>query len=134
MSSRFEKLKDLPEFIRRLKRGIMGQPIDDDVFSGLLNIKDTRERTRLNEHDVLGHSAMRIMADNWPVEMGIWDQIADMEDVYFIAKDGEQRKEAILMTRAKVEPQGSPLTVALPAINTKPEEQPKQEKKGFFHR
>ncbi len=111
----------------------MGQPIDDDVFSGLLNIKDTRERTRLNEHDVLGHSAMRIMADNWPVEMGIWDQIADMEDVYFIAKDGEQRKEAILMTRAKVE-QTSPLTVQMPSINTKPEEPPKPEKKGFFHK
>ena len=59
--------------------------------------------------------------------------VAKMKDVYSIAKDGEQRKEAILMQRAKSEvalvPSGQQV-LGLPQVETKA----KEEKKGFLGR
>ena len=131
----FEKLKKLAEPIRRLVRAARGQSIDEDIFSGLINVKDARERTRLSEHDVYGHSAMQLIADWYRVEMGFWKDIAEMEDSYMISLDGEQRKEAILMARARTQVSlaPTPLAVQVPEVKTKPEEA-KEEKKGFWRR
>jgi hypothetical protein len=128
--------KALGEFLRSLKRGMQGLPIDEDRFSGLLNIEDPRERTRLSEHDVYGHSLMELAATYYE-ELAIWGKIAKEEDVYFIPLEGEQRKEAILMQRARAEVTmaGQPLTVQMPKVETKPPEEAKrEEKKGIFHR
>lgn len=129
------KLNKLAESIRRLVRAARGQSIDEDVFSGLLNVKDVRERTRLSKLEVYAHSAMRLIAGWYPVEMGFWKDIAEMEDVYFISEDGEQRKEAILMQRARTQVQLAPQPVAVqvPEVKTKPEEA-KPEKKGALRR
>lgn len=124
--------------IAYLIRAVQGLPLEEDLFSGLLNVKDIRERTRLSELDVYGHSVMRLIASWYPEEMGFWKDIADMEDHYFISLEGEQRKEAILMQRAKAEIRMAETGVMqLPKVETKPPEeqqQPKQEKKGLFHR
>jgi len=134
-----EKLKErgkaLGEFLRALKRGMQGLPIDEDQYSGLLNVKDSRERTRLSEHDVYGHSLMELVANHYD-ELKIWGEIAKEEDIYFIPLEGEQRKEAILMQRARAEVTmaGQPLTVQMPKVETKPPEEAKPEKKGILHR
>jgi hypothetical protein len=131
-----DKLGDIAEFIRKIVRAMKGQTAEDDVFSGLINVKDERERTRLSEYDVYGHSAMQIISDWYPEEMGYWKQIATMEDIYFISLEGEQRREAILMQRAKAEIRMAETGVMqVPRVETKPqEEKPKEEKKGLFHR
>lgn len=129
-----EKLSDLADFLRKLVRAMKGQTLDEDIFSGLINVKDERERTRLSEHDVSGHSAMQLIASWYPEEMGFWKDIAEMEDIYFIALDGEQRKEAILMQRAKAEIRMAETGVMqIPKVETRPEEQ-KVEKKGILRR
>lgn len=129
MSDQFkEKILELAEAIRRFKRAMQGLPLDDDVFSGLLNVKDERERTRLSEHDVYGHSYMRILAEMQGDEWEILKKIAEQEDIYFISLEGEQRKEAILMQRAKAEILMPSETLKVPQVETKPQEQ--QQKKG----
>jgi len=127
--------KALGEFLRSLKRGMQGLTIDEDQYSGLLNVKDPRERTRLSEHDVYGHSLMELAANHYD-ELAIWGKIASEEDIYFIPLEGEQRKEAILMQRARAEVTmaGQPLTVQMPKVETKPPEEAKPEKKGISRR
>ncbi len=135
IKAKFKVLEEtVPPFVLKLKRAMLGQSLEEDIYSGLLNVKDIRERTRLSEHDIYGHSMMRLLAANYE-EMGIWRDIAEMEDPYFISFEGEQRKEAILMQRAKTQMpiMGQPLSVQLPEVETKPQEQ-KPEKKGFLRR
>jgi len=105
-----EKLKKLKqigpiigEYLKNVFRGHKGLSLDDDVFSGLLDIKDIRERTRVNDHEVYAHSYMRLVADIGGEEWETMRKVADMEDHYLISLDGQQRQEAILMQRAKAE-------------------------------
>ena len=133
---RQKKLDSVTEFIRKLKRAMQGLSADEDVFSGLLNVKDIRERTRLDTRNVYRHNYMRMLAANGGEEWKIMEDWADMEEHLFISENGEERREAILMTRAKVE-QTSPLTLNLPQMSTQVQEPPKQEEKkkgGIFHR
>jgi hypothetical protein len=131
-----KKLDSVTELIRKLKRAMQGLSADEDVFSGLLNVKDIRERTRIDTRNVYRHTYMRMLADNGGEEWTIMKDWAVMEEHLFISENGEERREAILMTRAKVE-QTSPLTLNLPQIGAQTQEPPKQEEKkksGFFHR
>jgi len=119
----------LADPIRKLKRAVQGLTLDEDFFSGLLNIKDLRERTRVTEVQAYSHSVMRILADLYPYEFGIAKDMAIMEDTYFIAIEGEQRKEAILMTRAKSTIQVQGLAgegIQIPQVETTPPESPKR--------
>lgn len=95
-----QELLDLAELIRVIQRAMKGLSADDDVFLGLINPKDIRERTRLEETALLSHSAMRIAADKWK-RLDLFLDIADMEDPYYISEDGEGRKEGILLQQAK---------------------------------
>lgn len=128
------KLQEIPEFIRKLVRARMGLPAEDDPFFGLIKVNDPRERARLSEHDMYGHSLMRLAASEYD-ELEIWGKIADMEDAYSISIDGEQRKEAILMQTAR-KPEPSSLTIQMPTVDTKPQEQQQQQtkKKGWLRR
>lgn len=136
-----KELRPIAELIRSLWRAAHGMDIDaKDILSFLVNAEDVRERTRLKEHDVYGHSAMEFLAEMYPNEFGFMTELARLENIYFIPLDGEQRKEMILMQRAKVQesmPQQQSLTVQMP--QTTPEQQPQQpgqqqQKKGLFHR
>jgi len=133
MSKFVKKIKDIAEGLRAIVRGYQGLPIDEDKFSGLLDIKDIRERTRLNTRQIFGHSYMRLLHAVGGEEWEIMRDTANMQDHYFISKDGEQRKEAILLTRAKSEVRlstGEPLTI--PPVETKPP--PPEKKKHFWNR
>lgn len=116
--------------IRQAIRAKLGQPADDDPFFGLIKVKDQRQLARLSEFDFYGHSVMDLAATKYE-ELEMWGKIAKTEDVYSITIEGEQRKEAILMQRAKVE-QTTPLTVQMPQVELKPQEPEKKEKKGWF--
>jgi hypothetical protein len=94
------ELLELAELIRVIQRSMKGLSADDDVFLGLINPKDIRERTRLEETALLSHSAMRIASEKWG-RLKLFENIADMEDPYYISEDGEGRKEGILLQQAK---------------------------------
>jgi len=99
-NSEYEELKKLAEIIRIVQRAVKGMGADEDVFLGLINAKDIRERTRLSEVALLSHSAMRSAADIWP-ELKLMGILAEMEDPYYISEDGEGRKEGILLRQAQ---------------------------------
>lgn len=130
-----KRLRPIAELIRQLWRAAHGMDIDaKDILSFLVNAEDVRERTRLKEHDVYGHSAMEFLADIYPDEFGFMVDLAKLENIYFIPLDGEQRKEMILMQRAKVQesmPQQQSLTVQMPTTTPEPQQ---QQKKGLLHR
>ena len=96
----YEDLKQLAEIVRIIQRAAKGLGANDDVFQGLINVNDIRERTRLTETSLLSHSAMRVIAEELP-ELGLYGKIADMEDPYYISEEGEGRKEGILLQQAK---------------------------------
>ncbi len=119
-------LGQVVDLIRKIKRASQGLPAEDDIFSGLIHIDDIRERTRLPEHDVAGHSYMRLLSDIGGDEWAIMAQIAEMEDPYFISLDGEQRKEAILMKRANTAQDTQNLNINLPSTSPEAIKEEKQ--------
>ncbi len=124
-----EQFRQMVDEIRQIIRAKLGISADEDIYSYLLNMHDEREKARLTEHDFYGHSAMRLIASEYPEEMGFWKDFAVMEDIYSIAIDGEGRKESILMANAKKEGVGAmPLSINLPAISTQPQEQAPKKK------
>lgn len=128
------ELKELAEILRLVQRAMKGLASEDDNFFGLIDVKDIRERTRLDETAVLSHSAMRLAYSMFP-EFKLFNDIAEMEDPYYISEDGEGRKEAILQTQAKTKLEG-PMVLNMPnsngglAQNEQPQQQPK--KAGFM--
>ena len=128
----FEKrMHKIGSGLKNLFRGMQGLPPEgDDMFSGMIEVKDIRERTRVTTHEAYAHAYMRILKDKGGEEWAIMEDIAQQEDKYFIAIDGEQRKEAILMQRAKTEVRlpGQPLALQ-PVDTTKPLEGKQEEKK-----
>lgn len=106
-----EDLEDL-EYIRAMKRASQGLTLtEQDIMTFLVNAKDHRERTRLKEHDVYSHSGWEFLAGIYPKTFGFLVGLAELENIYFIALDGLQRQEAILMTKAKSATQTTPLTI-----------------------
>jgi hypothetical protein len=101
-----DEMRQLADIIRIIQRAMKGLDPEDDVFMGLINPKDIRERTRLEETGLLSHSAMRVAASYFP-EFSMFEKIADMEDPYYISQDGEGRKEAILTVQAKTKMDGN---------------------------
>jgi len=105
--SQLRKARDFEEIsrflahaIKNLQRGANGLPPEEDVFSGLLNRSDIRERARITLRETYRHSCMRSLA-----KLGngfeLWKDLADMEDTYSIAKDGEQWLYAIEMLKTR---------------------------------
>lgn len=102
--------------LKNIQRGASGLPPDEDIFSGLLNRTDIRERSRITLRETYRHSCMRMLATlNGGFE--IWDDIANMEDTYSIAKDGEQWVYAIEMLKTRAQGPGT-------VINTGPQALP----------
>lgn len=132
-----EELRELAEIIRIIQRAVKGMGADDDVFQGLINIKDIRERTRLDEAGLLSHSAMRVCAAKWP-ELKLFLDIADMEDPYFISENGEGRKEGILLRQAQTGVDRNNLVLNMPntqgPIAQDPNNQAQPKKKGIVDR
>jgi hypothetical protein len=108
----------------RASQGLMPK---EDQFSGLMNISDVRERTRLKPRHVLIHSYLRLLAEIGGDEFEICKQLADQLDVYHISEGGEQRKEAILLQSRRQEMTIQPL--AVPQVITTPE---KPKKRHFW--
>lgn len=117
-----EQFHEMVEELRQIIRAKLGLSADEDIYSYLLNMRDEREKARLSEHDFYGHSAMRVIAKEYPDEMGFWRDIAVMEDIYSVAIEGEGRKEGILMANAKRQ-ETLPVAINLPAISTEAQPQ-----------
>lgn len=113
------ELRELAEIIRIVQRAVKGLDPNDDIFQGLINVKDIRERTRLDETALLSHSAMRTASNLWPM-LGFFDKIADMEDPYYISLDGEGRKEGILLQQAKTGTDKANLVLNMPNTQGQP--------------
>lgn len=97
-------MKELGEGLKSVIRGAQGLAPEEDAFSGLINVKDLKERTRLPTiHDVFAHSYLYTLGEVGGEEWAICKTIATTEEALLISLEGEQRKEAILMQRAKTE-------------------------------
>jgi hypothetical protein len=119
----YVELKELADVIRVVQRAVKGMGAEEDVFQGLINVKDIRERTRLDEAGILSHSAMRIASNEWP-ELSTFLKIAEMEDPYFISEDGEGRKEGILLQQAKTGTDRNNLVLNMPNTAGGPAQDP----------
>jgi len=81
-----------------------GESIEpEDVFSGMLNIKDIRERTRFPSYlDLRRHIYLRFLAKIVPEASDIFESWADEEAHEFISyPKGEGRKEGVEILAAK---------------------------------
>jgi hypothetical protein len=130
-------LDEVVEFIRKTKRAMQGLKSEQDAFDKLLNVEDLRERTRVTRQERKAFTYMELLGDLGGDEWGIMKEAVRYFNVYGIPLDGEQRKEAILMMRAKLgEQQSQNINVQYPTVSTTPEEpqQPEKKKLGWFRR
>lgn len=98
-----EQLKLMLQAMSMMSRALEGQPIEpEDIFSGMLNIKDIRERTRYPSIlDLKRHTYLRLLSGKCPEARAcvIW---ADEEAHSFISyPKGEGRKEGVEIMKAK---------------------------------
>jgi hypothetical protein len=135
MSIISDKLAKLAETIRLLWRAAHGQTLQDEQYQYLLDLNDIRERTILQEHDVYGHSAMRLGAQKYP-ELRMWGKIAEMEDHYFNSIDGEGKRIAATIAVGKRETTPTGVSIQLPTVQTQPVQPQEEAKKkgGWFKR
>ena len=134
-----EAFRQVAEALKWIQRAIQGLDLEEDKFQGMMNVKDIRERTRIAVKGIRRHVYFRVLgAEGIRLAKGglnpydILIDVADEEDTYLIAKDGEQRKEAILLKRTEASqmPQNTISIGNIPNVETRPEEP----KKGFWHR
>lgn len=119
----------LPEKIRRLMRSISGLQVDEDYFQGLIDAKDSRERTRLGLHNIYRHNYLMLLNSAGGEEWEVCGKIADGEQHLFISEDGERATAFILAKKKEEQP--------VPVTNITMQNQPPQElekKKGWLHR
>ena len=98
-----EELKRILQALSMLDRALEGQPIEpEDIFSGMLNIKDIRERTRYPSIlDLKRHAYLRLLAAKCP-EASACKKWAEEEAHSFISyPKGEGRKEGVEIMKAK---------------------------------
>jgi len=129
----------LAKKIRRFVRVSQGLSEEDDAFNGLIHIGDVRERTRISLRNIYSHNYMRLLAKEGGDEWEIWKKVADGEDTYYIAEEGEQRKEAILMKQTSSQQPTVAINqpLSLPQVETnRPlgEPQQTQEKSHWYNR
>jgi len=99
-----KELKNMLQVLSMLSRALEGQPIEpEDVFSGMLNIKDIRERTRFPSIlDLKRHVFLRLLSWKFPYEARSCKEWADQEAHNFISyPKGEGRKEGVEIMKAK---------------------------------
>lgn len=122
------------ETLRQTKRASLGQSLtEQDIMTFLVNAKDDRERTRLTEYFVRRNQSMECLADIFPEIFGFLKDWAKLCNIYFIPLDGQQRQEAILMTKAKSASQTTPLTIENIQNPVEPPQQQTQEPKKGGH-
>jgi hypothetical protein len=126
-----EAFRQVAEALKWIQRAIQGLDLEEDKFQGMMNVKDIRERTRIAIGGIRRHVYFRILAQEGArLAKGglnpddIFADVAEQEDVYFIAKDGEQRKEYILLKRSEPSqvPQNTISIGNIPTVETHPEE------------
>ena len=98
-----DEIKPFLQEMSMFWRSLDGLPIEpEDVFSGMLNIKDIRERTRYPSIlDLKKHVTLRLIEKTYPVfsAFGKW---ADEEEHHFISyPKGLGRKEGVEIMKAK---------------------------------
>lgn len=97
------KMKEIGQGIKYVIRGAQGLPPEEDHFAGMIDVKNLKERTRLNLHQVYAHAYMYECSAFYPKLMKDWETVAETEEHLLIALDGEQRKEAILYKQPRTE-------------------------------
>jgi hypothetical protein len=118
-----EKFRPIAEAYKWITRAGQGLDLDPDKYEGMMNVKDIKERTRITTGRIRRSTYCRILAESGDRVGGlnpydIFKDIADTEDTYFIAKDGEQRKEAILLRRTETQTPSAVANISLPQVET----------------
>lgn len=122
-------ITELAEPLKKLKRAMAGQQIEDPVK--LTEWSNLNERARLTQYQIDAIAFRRLVAQYGGREWAIMDDVANWKEHLSITKDGEQRREEILMTKARTEIPSTitSQTISVPTVETKP-----PEKKHFWSR
>jgi hypothetical protein len=132
------KKESIADKIRSYVRAMQGLPSEDEatIFK-LMNVKDIRERTRIEPQLILLHSYCRLLAKYGGDEYDIFDELANQLDHYNISREGKNWDAAILMTRQQTEPQQPSQVVTVgnvPQIQGMNEAEQQQQKRPFWSR
>jgi len=105
-----------------------------DIFSGLTNMKELSERTRLTPKLVIFNSILKLIAKRGGSEYQIFSDMVDEVEHRIISLEGKGREEAILAMQRKTDVSVQP--IAMPTIQTQPEKplEEQQKKKHFWSR
>lgn len=118
----------LSDKIRRLIRAKQGLQLDEDYFQGLIDAKDSRERTKLTMRNIYRHNYLQVLADVGGEEWAICGRIANGEQHLFISEEGERATTFIMAKKREEQP--------IPTTNITMQNQPAQpeqpKKKGWF--
>ena len=130
------ELHALANQIRIVTRALDGlTPEDLQTIFKLINVKDIREKTRIQPEQILAHTYCRLLAKYGGYEYNIFDSLAEELDHYNISSEGKNWDYATLMERAKSESVNPMQTVtvgSIPQIEGLKENREKQEKKHFW--
>lgn len=123
-----EKIKLWLQNLSMLDRALDGKPIEPtDIISGLINLKDIRERSRFPTIlDVKAQTYKRLLAEKIP-ECKAFEEWANQEAHALISLKGESRKEGVEMAKA----QGMIMSGVAPVFLG---EMPSGQPKGRFQR
>lgn len=116
--------------VRGLIRAKQGLQPQEDYFQGLIDAKDSRERTRLSLHNIYRHNYLGLLSLAGGQEWEICATEASGEQHLFISQDGE-RANNFIMAKKKEE---QPVPVTNITMQNQAQQQEPQQKKGLFHR
>jgi hypothetical protein len=112
-----ETLEGLAEPLKKFIRAIQGLSPED--YIKMTDWSNLDERARLTQYQIEAIAYRRLVADTYPDYFGIFKITSDIKEHLSVTKEGEQRKEEILMQKAKTQVDLQPL--AIPPVITKPE-------------
>jgi hypothetical protein len=131
---KLEELKPLLEALTMTMRAIKGQPIEQtDFISGLMNLKDIRERTRFNTQIILRRQVYLRLLTQYSGCQHFTDW-ADEEAHDLISYKGQGRQEAIDYKKAEKAAEAGMVQPGVFAGTILEREKPQPPKKRFWQR
>lgn len=128
-----EFYKDFADALYRIIRAAQGLPPQEDVWNGMIDVKNPIDTSRVNQPQIIGRTYLRIlgtMAPEGNENFKIFTDLANYLDEYSKALDGQQWNYAIEIARARNKQELQVSSVNMPP--TQPMQ--KETKKHFWSR
>lgn len=119
--------KERIESLRALIRGTQGLPAEEDIWNGMIDVKNPIDTARVSNPQIIGRTYLRILATIGNENFGTFDNLADLLDEYSKALDGQQWTYAIEIARAR-----SKQELSVSSVNIPPQQTQKETKRHFW--